>query len=73
MAQGIGPEQPPENEGLENPAGDGIVCSACRGRGRKFTTLRRMVDAAGGSSETDLLKRTQTECLGCSGEGRVPA
>jgi hypothetical protein len=73
MAQRIGPEQPPENEGPENPAGDGIVCPACRGRGRKFTTLRRMVDAAGGSSETDLLKRTQAECLGCSGEGRVPA
>ena len=73
MAQSIGSEQPPENEGPENPAGDGIPCPACRGRGRKFTTLRRVVDAAGGSSETDLLKRTQTECLGCSGDGRVPA
>jgi hypothetical protein len=73
MAQRIGPEQPPENEEPENPAGDGIVCPACRERGRKFTTLRRVVDAAGGSSETDLLKRTQTECLGCSGKWRVPA
>ena len=72
MAQNIGPEQPPENEGLENPAGDGIPCLACRGRGRKFTALRRVVDQAGGSSETDLLKRTQAECLGCSGKGRVP-
>jgi hypothetical protein len=32
-----------------------------------------MVDAAGGSSETDLLKRTQADCLDCSGGGRAAA
>jgi hypothetical protein len=31
-----------------------------------------MVGAAGGSSETDLLKRTQAECLTCAGTGRAP-
>ena len=73
MAQLIGPEQIPEGEGAEETAGSGIPCPACRGRGRKFTTLRRLVDAAGGSSETDLLKRTQAECLSCTGSGRAPA
>jgi hypothetical protein len=31
-----------------------------------------MVDAAGGSAETDLLKRTQADCLRCASTGRVP-
>jgi hypothetical protein len=32
-----------------------------------------MVDAAGASSETELLKRTQSDCLTCAGTGRVLA
>ncbi len=46
---------------------DANPCPSCRGRGRKFVTLRRLVGAAGGAAETDLLKQTQTECLALLG------
>lgn len=73
MAPDNGPEQFPEYEGNERPSDGETACPACRGRGRKFTTLRRIVDAAGGAAETDLLKRTQAVCLHCTGSGREPS
>jgi hypothetical protein len=62
----------PEGEAPETPAGTS-ACPACRGRGRKFVTLRRLVGAAGGASEDELLKRTTTDCLHCAGTGRAAA
>lgn len=73
MAPNIDPEELPEGEGAKEATDGGNPCPACRGRGRKFTSLRRMVDAAGGSAETDLLKRTRAECLCCGGSGQVSA
>jgi hypothetical protein len=70
MAQNNCPEPIPEGEGRES-ANSGTPCPACRGRGRKFTTLRRLVGAAGGASEDELLKKTQADCLHCSGSGRA--
>jgi hypothetical protein len=73
MAQHIGPEDRPEIAGAERPARSGTPCPSYWGAGRKFTTLRRLVDAADGASENDLLKRTQTDCLDCSGGGQAAA
>ena len=72
MAQRIDPEPIPGDEGPGDSPECGNRCPACRGRGKKFTALRRMVGAAGGAAETDLLKRTRAECLTCGGTGRVP-
>ena len=63
----------PESEEPHVPAGYGTQCPDCQGRGRKFVTLRRLVGAGGGASEDELLKRTTTDCLRCSGTGRAPA
>jgi hypothetical protein len=73
MAQNICPEELPEGEGPEVPADCGTPCPACRGQGRKFITLRRMIGAGGAASEDELLKRTQTECLECAGTGQASA
>jgi hypothetical protein len=73
MVQRIDPEPIPDYEGPGETAAIGIPCPGCRGRGRKFTALRRMVGAGGGASETDLLKRTQSECLDCTGSGQAAA
>jgi hypothetical protein len=72
MGQGIRAEQLPEGEEPEAPA-NCDPCPSCRGRGRKFVTLRRLVGAAGGASEDELLKRTRTECLSCAGTGKASA
>jgi len=71
MGQVISPEQFPESEG--DAAGHENPCPACRGRGQKFVTLRRLVDEAGAASEDELLKRTGTGCLHCSGSGQAAA
>ena len=47
------------------------ACSSCRGRGRKFVTLRRSRAVAGGAAERALLFRSWVMCLACSGTGRV--
>jgi hypothetical protein len=73
MGQRISPEPLPEGEEPEAAAECNPACPACRGRGRKFVTLRRLVGAAGGASEDELLKRTQVPCLCCEGTGREPA
>jgi len=72
MGQRISPEPLPESEEPE-AAERNPPCPACRGRGRKFVTLRRLVGAAGGASEDELLKRTQVPCLCCMGTGRTSA
>ena len=71
MAQNNCPDPIPEGEGRGESADRGTPCPACRGRGRKFSTLRRLVGAAGGASEDELLKKTQADCLHCSGSGRA--
>jgi hypothetical protein len=73
MGQGICPEELPEGEGPKASPDCDPPCPSCRGRERKFTTLRRLVGAAGGASEDELLKRTSTPCLGCTGTGRAGA
>jgi hypothetical protein len=73
MGQGNCPEQRPEGEEPEALTECNPPCPACRGRGRKFVTLRRMVGAAGGASEDELLKRTQVPCPCCTGTGRASA
>jgi hypothetical protein len=72
MPQDICPESLPEGGQPERSANSGTACPACLGRGRKFTTLRRMAAAAGGSSETELLKRTQSDYLTCACSGQAP-
>jgi hypothetical protein len=73
MGQAISPQQLPEDEEPAAIEDGNPPCPACRGRGRKFVTLRRLVGAAGGASEDELLKRTQVPCLGCTGSGRAAA
>jgi len=70
MGQSICPEPLPEGEEPEATAQD-RPCPACRGRGRKFVTLRRLIGAGGGASEDELLKRTSAPCLRCTGSGRA--
>jgi len=72
MGQRICPEPLPEGEEPEAAVEGNPACPACRGRGRKFITLRRLVGAGGGASEDELLKRARTPRLGCAGTGRAP-
>ena len=73
MGQAISPQQLPEDKEPEGADDGHPPCPACRGRGRKFVTLRRLTGAGGGASEDELLKRTQVPCLGCTGTGRAAA
>jgi len=72
MGQRISSEPLPESEEPEAAAECNPPCPACRGRGRKFVTLRRLVGAGGGASENELLKRARAPRLGCAGTGRAP-
>jgi hypothetical protein len=72
MGQTTPSDEVPEDEATGTSA-DANPCLSCRGRGRKFVTLRRLVGAAGGAAETDLLRQTRMECLACSGSGRGSA
>lgn len=72
MGIGIRSDEGPEGEGPDTSANAFPPCPACRGRGRKFVTLRRLVGAAGGAAESDLLRQTQTPCPTCLGTGRAP-
>ena len=71
MAQSICSASP-EGEEPQNATGGEDDCPACRGHGRKLVMLSGPADTAGGSPEDDVLKRTRTDCLKCSGSGRVP-
>jgi hypothetical protein len=73
MGEIIRPVQLPDPQEPQAPAAFDPPCPACRGRGLKFLTLRRMVGAAGAASEDELLKRARVLCLACDGSGQAAA
>lgn len=48
-----------------------LPCLMCRGRGWKFSTLRRSLSNGGGVAECGLVQRARVLCLTCSGTGRA--
>jgi hypothetical protein len=71
MGRDIRSDERPAGEEPDTSADVCPPCPACRGRGRKFVSLRRLTGAAGGAAEGDLLRQAQTECLTCAGTGRM--